>query len=325
MITPEIKKQIQAELGNKISYTKLDSGLNTIYNVKTPNKEYILKIHTNPQNKIEWFRAEPKIYKLIKENTDIPSPKIIHTNTSNTETENIYYLMQKIEGKNAEEVKHQITQKQLSSILFQTGKILGKIHKKFELNEYGILGYQENELKPVEGSKKWNYTIEGTITSWKEQIKEEWEKPPEITHKKTKIIENLPEHPKPVLTHSDNRYDNLIIKSGKINGFIDWSHSWSSHKLYDLARAEYLMTNWALRTTDKNHNTENLQNQLRKGYKQNNSIPENWQNSNTRKIYRHATTIWLAAGFTNWGEKFPEDKHEKYRKSILRRLEKEKI
>lgn len=318
----KIKEKVEKQIGGFKS-KEAEKGLNTIYILKSEKEDYILKIHTNPENKIEWFKAEPEIYKTISREIDIPSPDIVYENLNEDEFENAFYLMEKMEGQNPQQTKKDLEQQDLEQILHQFGQILGEIHKIQLTEEYGIQGYEKGKFRPPEPSEQWNWAMEGAIASWKSIINEKWDNSPEIKHDEDMIKEILPDKPAPVLVHSDNRFDNLLIQNTEITAFLDWSHPWSGHRLYDLARAEYLLTEWDLESWPQQTNTETLQEKLREGYKQKKQLPESWQESDQRQIYRYATTLWLAAGFANWGSNLEEKEHTKLRNSIIKRIKEE--
>ena len=78
-VDQKLKETVEDVLGKNCKWIELEKGLNTIYKLSTEKNDFMLKIRTNPKNKLEWFKAEPRIYDIINEETNIPSPNIVHT------------------------------------------------------------------------------------------------------------------------------------------------------------------------------------------------------------------------------------------------------
>lgn len=322
-INPGLKEEVENQLDREFEWRELEDGLNTVYCLSGESKEYILKERTNPENKIEWFRAEPQIYKAIKDNTDVPSPEVIYQDFSTDSYENAFFVMEKMQGSNPQNMEEELTQSDLEEIISQYGRILGKLHNVKVSNKYGIQGFEDGEFISSEPNEKWSESIEGAMSSWQDIIHDKWENPPNIEYSSEKIKELLPEKPDPVIVHSDNRLDNILLKGTDITGFIDWSTSWTGHKHYDIVRAKYLLIEWDLSFWDQDFDEEKLEQKLIEGYSQETGFEENEKYLKTEKVYRYATTLWLAAGFANWGQNLGKEKHEEMRNEITQRIKKE--
>lgn len=318
-----LKEDVESKINGSYDWKLIEEGLNTIYKLESEDEEYILKVHTNEDNEVGWFRAEPEIYELIAENTDVPSPEIIYKNFSEENYENSFYVMRKLSGKNPDKLKQDLSDERLGNLMYQYGKILGKIHDiPTSFEQYGMLSAEDGELQITDDAEKWTWSLKETINSWADIVEDKWSDPVEIEIPEAEIRERIPEEPEPVLNHSDNRLDNLLVEGDDITGFIDWSHPRIGHGEYDLARAEYLLIDWDLHFKD-DETKESLRNSLYEGYRQNNSIDEGYDER--REVYRFATTAWLAAGFANWGSQFDEETHAKMRESIIERIEEESL
>jgi len=318
-----LKQEVENQLGKKFEWRELEDGLNTVYHLSSPEVEYILKERTNPKNKVEWFRAEPELYKAIKENTDIPSPEVVYEDFSTESYENMFYVMEKMSGFNPQNMEEELTQSDFEEIILQYGRILGKLHNVKVSEKYGIQGFEDGEFTSSEPNEKWSESIEGAMSSWQDIIQDEWENPSNIEYSSEKIKELLPEKPDPVIVHSDNRLDNILLTDTDITGFIDWSTSWTAHKYYDIVRAKYLLIEWDLSFWDQDFDEEKLEQKLIEGYSQETGFEENEKYLKTENVYRYVTTLWLAAGFANWGQNLGEEKHEEMRNEITQRIKKE--
>ncbi len=322
-IDPELREEIESELGQEFNWQELEKGLNTIYLLSAEGEEYILKVHTNPKNKIPWFRAEPRIYKRISEETNIPSPEIIYKDLTGESYRDMFYIMEKLDGQNPQHIREELGQEELEEMICQYGKILAKIHEVQITDQYGIIGYEGGVFGPPDSAEQWNWALEGSMSAWKEITEDEWEDPPEIEFNSEKVKEKIPETPESVLLHSDNRFDNLLVENGKITGFLDWSHPWSGHRLYDLVKTEYLLIERDLGEWDKDLDQEKLTVVFYSAYRQETGFEKGKRLEELRQIYRYAVTLELAAGFANWGSKLGEEEYERTKEEIVNRIEEE--
>ena len=322
-IPSELKEEVEAELGESFEWKKLDKGLNDIYKLSSYDSVYILKVHTNPKNKIPWFKAEPRIYDKISEETDIPSPKVIYKDLSCEDYQDMFYIMESMEGENLQNIREELNQEELGEILHQFGIMLGKTHELQITDHYGIIGFEDGVFGSPDSAEQWNWAMEGSMSAWKEITTDEWEEPTEIEFDPEKVNEKLPRKPKSVLLHSDNRLDNLLVDESTITGFLDWSHPWSGHKVYDLIKTEYLLIERDLGEWDKELDTEKLKEKFYSGYKREAGDQREDLNEEIKQIYRYAITLELSAGFANWGSKLDDKEHEEMREDIIESIKEE--
>lgn len=323
-ISSDLRKEVESELGEHLSFTELDKGLNTIYKVSEGEESFIVKIHTNPENKIGWFKAEPRIYDLVSKNSEIPSPEVLYTDFSEEKYDNAFYIMEEMPGQNPDKIKDELQQSDLEQILKRYGKMLGRIHEITQFDSYGLLVSESGELAVDESADKWPWSFEGTMNSWKSRIEEGWKNPPEIKMlDKDEINRFLPDDPGSALAHSDNRLDNLLIEGSEITAFLDWSHPRAGSAEYDLVRAEYLLIDWDLSFREGELNQKVLRKKLYQGYTSETDFEKDEEFADRRQLYRYAVTFWLAAGFANWGQSLEDQDHKKMRKNIIQRIKAE--
>lgn len=261
----KLRERVESEIGDEYEWEPIEEGLNTIYRLESEDDRYILKVHTNEKNEVGWFRAEPEIYELVSDNTDVPSPEIIYKDFSEEDYENSFYVMENLPGENPEKIKHDLTDEELDNLMYQYGEILGKIHDvSTSFHKYGLISAEDGELQTTEDAEKWTWSLQGTIDAWADRVEEKWDEPVEIETPEEEIRQRIPEEPEPVLIHSDNRLYNLLVEEGEITGFIDWSHPRTGHSEYDLARAEYLLIDWDLHFKD-DETKESLRESLYEG------------------------------------------------------------
>ncbi|MFB6208916.1 MAG: phosphotransferase family protein [Candidatus Nanohaloarchaea archaeon] len=315
---PKLKQKVEERLDEVFDWRELDEGLNTIYLLESDEKKLILKERTNEMNEIEWFRSEPIIYSLISNKTDVPSPEVIHTDLEGENRENIFYIMEKIDGVNAENFKEEISQKQLEEILRQYGEILARIHNIRSFDKHGVLGAENGELKVFEGAERWDRALHGMMSGLRDKIGRLWENPPEIhVPDRKKLAEEVPKNPEAVLVHYDNRFNNILVDENEITGFLDWSHPKVGPRELDLARAEYMLVDWRL--TDRDDLDEkSLKDSICEGYREVSDL-ERKEFEDRIRIYNYLTTLVLMGGFPNWSSDWEEEIKEEMREGLLRR------
>lgn len=319
MDNQNLRSEVERSLNQNFEWLELEEGLNTIYKLKSGEADYVLKVHTNENMEIERFNAEPEIYRLISEETNIPSPEIIYEDFSE-ERIPAFYVMENIEGENAAEEAEDLTFEELQNLFYQYGKCLAEIHKNTSFNEHGLI-FKNKDLGTEKGFDSWEESFKDLIRDNIWYVKKEWSNPPDFEIDINDLSESLPDVD-PVLLHHDNRLENIILKDENISGFLDWSFTRAGHFEYDLILAEYLLIDWDLYFKEIS-NREALRDRLFQGYQEVNEFERNSGFEKRRKIYRYSTVIWLMAGLPNWGPENPE-KFMQMEKELEERLRNEK-
>lgn len=300
---------VKDKIGEVEEVERIDEGLNSIFLLKA-SERYILKVHTNPRNDIEWFRAEPLIYSRL-ENVEIPSPEIVYEDLSEEKKDSAYFIMEEMPGVNPAGFKQDISFEVLEYFTQRFGYFLGLIHENVEMDCYGMLGGFDGEICGIDAPEKWTWAMIGALEELERLIDDGWEEELELDSPSEEEIKDiLPENPESVLLHLDNRLDNLLVDDNEITAFLDWSHPEAGHHEYDLVRAEYLLIEMDLGFLNKEEKKK-LRSSLYSGYEKVRDIDrEGFEDR--RDIYRKVTLMWVLAGFPNWKSKLNEKKkHEK--------------
>ncbi|MFB6213995.1 MAG: phosphotransferase family protein [Candidatus Nanohaloarchaea archaeon] len=314
--------ELEEVIGEVQDAWELEEGLNTVYVLETGRGEYVLKARTNDRNELSWFRAEPRIYSMLEDRENVPSPRVLYTDLSRERYENAFYVMERLEGRNADSVRDEMSERQLELVLRQYGRILGEIHSAHSFEGYGMLAGEAGELRVEDAAEIWPCALEGSTDSWIERIEDGWENVEIGRPSEEEIRATVPGDPGASLAHMDNRLDNLLVKDGDITGFLDWSHPETADPEYDLYTAEYLLIDWDLSFREEPVDHEKMREALFSGYEE--ARPREEVSRERRRLYRYATVLWLMSGFLNWGSGFPEEKKRRFRKDLRERLEREK-
>lgn len=300
---------VKENIGDVEGVEKIDEGLNSIFLLKA-SERYILKVHTNPRNDIEWFRAEPLIYSRL-EDVEIPSPEIVYKDLSEEGQDFAFFIMEEMPGVNPAGFKQEISFQVLESFVQRFGYFLGLIHENVKMDCYGMLGGFDGEICGIDAPEKWTWAIMGALEELERLIDEGWEEELELDFPSDEEIKDiLPESPESVLLHLDNRLDNLLVDDNEITGFLDWSHPEAGHFEYDLIRAEYLLIEMDLGFLNEKEKKK-LRSSLYSGYEKVRDIEQEGF-EDRRNLYRKVTLMWVLAGFPNWKSKLDDkERHEK--------------
>lgn len=218
ILNSDVKKALLSHWGITVTrLQKMRSGvLNTNYRIISTQGEFLFKIYS--------FRNPPEIafeQKLLRvlEHDQFPCPRIVSTldkkeliNFQNKSA----VLFGYIPGKN----KQTLTREQL----FQTGKLLGRLHTKFK------------DIKQTVEKDRWEpEDIRGFVVSEKEQIIEKKfphaeERIPFFVSELHKF--NLPNTLPKGLTHQDVKPENVVV-SGKQVSIIDFDNVYYGILLMD--------------------------------------------------------------------------------------------
>ncbi|MFO7793617.1 MAG: aminoglycoside phosphotransferase family protein [Candidatus Nanohaloarchaea archaeon] len=310
-----LQSEIEEVLGKEFDWREIEKGLNTIYEISSDLERLILKVHTNEKMEIERFNAEPEIYELIDQHTEVPSPEIIYSDFSEDELP-AFYIMEKIEGENAAEVIEVLPAEKAEKLFYQYGKYLGELHESTSFEEHGLI-FKNGKLGTEKGFNYWEDSFRDLIKENIEFVKCAWDRPPEFSIEIKNLVKYLP-NAEPVILHHDNRLENLILQDDKIEGFLDWSFTRAGHSEYDLVLAEYLLIDWDL-SFRKIGNTEDLRKKLFQGYAEITGFNRDDDFEIRRRIYRYSIVIWLMAGLPNWGPENPE-RYRELEKDLESRL-----
>lgn len=326
----KLREQVEQTLNERFEWTEIQEGINDIYRLESRDKELILKVHTNKhQSSVSYkkdqkarFRAESNIYKLLSNFRGIASPEIIYEDFSEARYKHGFYIMEKIDGNNLEDCIDNLRVEQLEKIIFQYGRILGQIHKATNFRNYGLILHRDKQLGLLEEKRTWFESFKDILENLNDLIEDRWDEKPDLYLQKIEgKLDEVPEKPGAVLLHSDNRLENVLIKDGEIEGFLDWSFCRAGHDKYDLVRAEYLLIDYDLNHLDKDLR-EKLRTRLLEGYKESNGLGNDYFD-NLRQLYRYITVLWIIAGFPNWSSDWEREERERFAEKLKEMLRKE--
>ncbi len=233
-----IKSMYEKAFNEKADYikiSKLSGGLkNAVYLIANGSKEVVLKIATNDESKMitadkSTFWWEAKMLEFFK-NVDIPTPKLLFYDDSESLISSSYIFMSYINGKTLLETKELLSELELSKINYQIGEICSVIcknksqnfflphdPKKYFDNNYEFIYYLYSIL--IEDAKKMN--VKFTKLSFADILNE-------LQNKKESLknITNL------CLNHADIWDGNILVNNGNVVGIVDFSDIYYCDELF---------------------------------------------------------------------------------------------
>jgi len=127
----QIEKLIKNVFGQEtqiVSFEEIKEGWsNTIFSICLGNKhEVILKIAPSSDLKTLRYeknimKTEVEVLKLLKDNTIVPVPKVYFYDTTGSEIENEYFIMEKLAGNPYSKIKNSITEEERKTIEKELG------------------------------------------------------------------------------------------------------------------------------------------------------------------------------------------------------------
>ena len=292
----------QLDLESQIEGKEDISGHNNrIFKVRLKHRTVICKFCTG-ENGSQDCRKEVNMHQLLKNQTYVKTPEILHSDASAEKTEFPFFITEYIEGESLQDSFPELKAEEQIEVVEQAGQILGEVHSKISFDCAG-------ELIPENG----NITVEGGYC-WVEYITEELSKATEkaedtrfsdLTEKAEEIVNKLSEldQPENNLVFYDFRPDNLIARYGRIEALIDFERAWSGDPLWDYAYSEMSFVE-PHRYYDMHQPPHADEDKLRKvfqrGYEQEQELQSGWRQK--VNLYKLGIIVNRFNSFKGWTE-----------------------
>jgi len=228
-------------------------------------------------------RSEPRLLRLVGEQTSIPVPTVFGYRDDHDEYPAPFYLMEHVEGENFEGRPDELSPSAREAILRQAGHHLAELHELGPRAAVGRVGVDEGDLAVLDTDEFPQYddfrdrvltnqleTVE-TLTSgghfpeYADDPERFADLVPDLREYLRETIPDLPDPDPPTYCHWDYRYGNLLVEpeTGDIRAVLDWANLTAADPAYNLANAEsHLLTPAA----DDEERTENLRRLFRTAY-----------------------------------------------------------
>ncbi|MBK1809982.1 aminoglycoside phosphotransferase family protein [Clostridium sp. YIM B02505] len=113
---------------------ELEGGMfNSAYLIGFNNKDVVLKVSSSPEAKLlsyekDLMRTEVEVYKLIEEQTKVPTPKVLSYDFSKSEIDSDYFFMSALNGETMKSIRKKLTIENLNIIKEELGDYFAQIH-----------------------------------------------------------------------------------------------------------------------------------------------------------------------------------------------------
>lgn len=305
----EISEELHKYEYNSIE--NLDAGSEELYLVKRDKKDFILKIRDFKHLEASWFKKEPLMIEKLREETDLPVPRVIEHNLRHSPP---YFLMEKLEGEPFSDKKQDYDPETLETLVYEAGRALAKIHSSMNYENYGFI--MENSVELEKTNQDWNETfkaiVEDKLDGFEDTEFGNYKQDAENFIDRELDIMGKPAAP--VLGHNDFRPGNLLVKGEDIVGIVDWARAFSTDPLYELVTAELNFMNELENIIPE----EGISIEFRNGYS---SIRE-IEDSRREEVYALTSLLGLMKGFSiHWGDLLTEDERKEKANYLSNRLE----
>ncbi|MFW5919652.1 MAG: phosphotransferase family protein [Halanaeroarchaeum sp.] len=313
--------------------------------VHTPDgdRRVVLKATTADLVDPRIARSEPRLLRLVDDETSIPVPTVFGYRDDHDEYPAPFYLMEYVEGENVEASPDELSPSARESVLRQAGRHLAELHELGPLPAVGRIGVEDGDLAVLDTDEYPRYddfrdrvlttqleTVEtltegGHFLDYADEPERFADLVPGLREHLRETIPNLPDPDPATYCHWDYRYGNLLVepKTGDVRAVLDWANLTAADPAYNLAKAEaHLLTPAA----DDEERTENLREIFRTAYA---DTREDWSfDDATReriRVYRLTCQVDAMACLPLWYEDAtPEEKDRReaeHREFVARYLE----
>lgn len=184
---------------------------NDSYEISDGKKQYILRIAPSEEipklfYEVDMMRCEPPVHKIVRENTTVPVPEVVHYNFKRDIIANDYLILEKLPGREG------------GYGLKELGKYIAQLHKI----KGGGFGYIE---RPFPLGDKWREVF----LDYAEKIFSDCLNADAITKEEYNFFldkydqnRRLVEQCEPSLLHLDLWYQNILTENGKISAILDF-------------------------------------------------------------------------------------------------------
>lgn len=308
MIHRELERSLDELSNENIEVIEeIEDGLNQIYRIRFNGKSAVMKIHTEKKEDDFFHDYEGlAVQRFLKDNKMVPEVYRV----SDTEDPS-YFIMEDKKGVSGREIIEKCSVEDLEQIVYRLGEVLNSLHKESNLEEFGYLRRNGNEIEIWRKFDSWKKLISSHIEkdiadlergAFSDQIsllKKSYRR------KKSALDREYD----PVLIHDDNRFSNLIVRNGKLKSIIDWATGYNGPPEFDIVKAEFLLIDH-----DLHHLNEETQDVLRD--KLYDGYGRDYRNTNVREIHRLASLVYTMKGYSTWKNNYSDDK----KKEILENL-----
>lgn len=212
----------------------LQEGMSShVFQITTENEKYYLRIAT--QDYESYFLEKLAHEELLKRGVKVP--KIKYFEEKNRQINRSILLTEEIKGEQVESQKNNLSNKEVSEILFSAGKDLAKIHS-IPVTGYGPISREPGDKSLIADSTKYEDFVLWDIN----EAMELWRKHSDFTLKESDEIlaiadtfRNLFKDTKPILAHGDFGLEHIYAEKGKYTGIIDFGDIRGASIYHDLA------------------------------------------------------------------------------------------
>lgn len=207
--------------------------INALYTIKTQSTKYVMKIYidTKMGNIYERYQREKTALEIVRSDTRIPAPKILHDDCSCTKIPFPFILMEYKKGELLGDKLRSADRTRYFSSLNESLRILKRIHTVVSTEdmlplEYGNFSTRFQQLHSYLFAMLDSQHVKKNLNLWSEV---------ENVNKAFLDWNNLSIGGRLSFIHGDFRFDNLLVDSKKkIVGVVDWELSQNMDPWMDL-------------------------------------------------------------------------------------------
>jgi aminoglycoside phosphotransferase (APT) family kinase protein len=297
-------------------YKQFEAGsARTVFDLEMNSGNHLILYLCTKEHVETRFEKEELLLERVDEETDIPTPEILHSDFSKEDIPFMYYIGQKIEGYNPVDRYKYLPKEDRVNLLRQSAKYLGKLHRNVKFDEPGDIIYRNGNLEIDSSSSKG--FIEEWASEWIEGLEDS--RFSDLQEKARRFVEkydDLAEDLEPCCVHFDIKPENLIVKHGEIQAVIDWEKSISYAPEWDL---QYSMISFIHSKFETEETRKEMIYEFFEAYIEENNLDSKWKE---RLLYFNAIwTLKLMADFEEVHEENKQEMEKIFRENLNTRLD----
>lgn len=274
------------------------------------------------------FRPEPYLLDAIARRTTIPVPSVVgavDADDADDDFSEPFFLMERCDGQNVANRADDLSPQVRKRVATEAGRYLGELHDVGSFDRFGpvrlgedgetdsragIVTPQYEVTVADDGRDAWRDWFFDLSDHFLDALDDRFtDLEPAIRRHLNDAADVLDGEFKPVLTHNDYRFWNLLIdpETGETNAVLDFGNEFTAHAEYNLAGAEERLSGWAPLDADRRQHVREC---LYGAYSETNSLRRDGGFRDRRELYLLATRLPALAWFEDWHADDDEAKRE---------------
>lgn len=188
------------------------------------------------------FCVEPAIQRLVADRTSVPTPGVVHVDTSERHVSRPFFLMESVPGRNLEQQYKHLPTRTKQRLVVAAGRQLSALHRSVTFDGFGRIERTESGVRPRSECSDWHELfrrlLRQRLTDLRGTRFEEFVpriSALEIDREPFLAVDEA------TLVHRDFRLGNLLVDD-QVRAVLDWEFAVAGDSEFDVVKAETNLT-----------------------------------------------------------------------------------